>query len=225
VARSLYVKELAERIGIEETAVLEKIREASAADTAQGQPAIDLSKSKTKDAGSVNIAKQKLQGEIADRMERQIIIMLLQFPDIIPEVNNYNIIEYFENNVYKEIASGILKYEQISDNHRDTLAGAIGGKVRGRVSEIMTFINDKKQERIIAELASSEDTWDIQGCRKLIHQFIDASRGRRPNNSIEKRIRQAELNGDQKLLAKLLSEKQQIAISKQRQKMSLLQRK
>jgi DNA primase len=227
VARSLYVKELAERIGIEETAVLEEIRKASAAKTSQDRQSfyLSLSKDRANDVGSLNIANQKFQGETADRMERQIISMMLQFPDIIPEVNGRNILEYFDNDIFKDIANGILKYEQISDNHRSAPSGTFGGKVRGRVSEIMTFIDDKKQERIVAELASSEDTWDLQGCRKLIHQFIDASRGRRRNNSIEKRIQAAERSGDQELLTKLLSEKQQMAIAKQKQKMSILQRK
>jgi DNA primase len=225
VARSLYIKELAERIGVEEKAVLEKIREASAVKTAQDKQTIYPSKEETNETPSRTIAKSILQGGRASRMERQIITMLLQFPEIIPEVNDREVLEYFEDPILKEIGVAILKYEQASDDHSLQPTGALGREVRGRVSEIMTYIKDKDKEQIIAELASSEDSWDIKGCMKLINQFIDASNGRRCDNSIGKRIQEAERNGDQALLAKLLSKKQQIAVSKQKEKMSLLDRK
>jgi DNA primase len=72
VARSLYIKELAERIDVEEAAVLEKIRDASAAKTT----VVGQSENKS------------------NRMERQIITMLLQFPDIIPELNGHEVLEH-----------------------------------------------------------------------------------------------------------------------------------
>jgi hypothetical protein len=97
--------------------------------------------------------------------------------------------------------------------------------VRGRVSEIMHFINDKGKEQIIAALASREDAWDVNGCVKLINQFMDSRGNRRSKKSIEKSIQEAERKGDQELLNKLLVKKQQMAVSKQKQKMSLLYRK
>ncbi len=203
VARSLYIKELAERIDVEEAAVLEKIRDASAAKTTV-----------------VGQSERK-----SNRMERQIITMLLQFPDIIPELNSHEVLEYFEDSTLKDIGASILKYEQHAEDHGRAPAETQPKPVRGRVSEIMHFINDKGKEQIIAALASREDAWDINGCVKLINQFMDARGNRRSKKSIEKSIQEAEQKGDQELLNKLLVKKQRMAVSKQKQKMSLLYRK
>jgi DNA primase len=225
VARSLYIKELAERIGVEEKAVLEKIKEASEARATRVRRPLYLSKGETNDKGSNNILGKTLHQKKENRMERQIITMLLQFPEIIPEINDRGVLEYFKDLTLKAIGSSILKYEQTAGTFRHTPVETEGKTVRGRVSEIMTFIDDAEKERIVAALSSSEDSWDIKGCVKLINQFIEASRGYPGNNSIEKRIQEAERKGDQELLTKLLSEKQQLAVSKQKQKMSSLYRK
>jgi DNA primase len=203
VARSLYIKELAERIDVEESAVLEKIRDASVSKkTAAGSP------------------QRK-----SNRMEQQIITMLLQYPDIIPELNNYEVLEYFEDSTLKDIGVSILKYEQQTADHADQFADVRQKTVRGRVSEIMHFIHDRDKEQIIAALASREDAWDINGCMKLINQFINARGNSRTKNLIEKRIQEAEQKGDHELLNKLLVQKQKMAVSKQKQKIALLDRK
>ena len=73
--------------------------------------------------------------------------------------------------------------------------------------------------------ASREDAWDINGGVKLINQFMDARGNRRSKKSIDKSIQEAEKKGDHELLNKLLLKKQQMAVSKQKQKISLLYRK
>ncbi|UCH19972.1 MAG: DNA primase [Deltaproteobacteria bacterium] len=225
LARSLYIKELAERIGVEEKAVLEKIKEASEARATMVRRPLYLSKGETNDKGSNNISGMTLHQKKEHRMERQIITMLLQFPEIIPEINDRGVLEYFEDLTLKAIGSSIIKYEQTAGSFRHTPVETEAKTARGRVSEIMTFIDDVEKERIVAALSSSEDSWDIEGCVKLINQFIEASRGHHDKNSIEKRIQEAERRGDQELLTQLLSEKQQLAVSKQKQKMSSLYRK
>ena len=203
MARSLYIKELAERINVEETAVLEKIREAS----------------------SPKKTTARSTQRTSNRMEQQIITMLLQYPDIIPELNNNEVLEYFEDSTLKDIGVSILKYEQQAANQAGRSAEDRQKPVRGRVSEIMHVIHDREKEQIVAALASKEDAWDRTGCMKLINQFINARGNSRNKNSIEKRIQEAEQKGDQELLNKLLVQKQQMAVSKQKQKMALLDRK
>ena len=102
VARSLYIKQLAERIGIDENIVLEKVREHRS------------NKSKPE--------SQTRQGaaDKASRLEKQIIAMMLQFPAILPAIQKYDVIEYIENDILKSIGTTILenklsKTEQISE--------------------------------------------------------------------------------------------------------------
>jgi hypothetical protein len=54
---------------------------------------------------------------------------------------------------------------------------------------------------------------------------VEARGNRSRKQSIEKSIQEAEQKGDQELLNKLLVKKQQMAVSKQKQKMSLIYRK
>ncbi len=225
VARSLYIKELSERIGIAETAVLEKVREISAAKSFTDRQHIYLSNRRKNTTSSNNIRGQTLQPEKENRMERQIITMLLQFPEIIPEIDVQEVLEYFQDTTLQAIGSRILDYGKPADDYSTSAAGSDRKIVDRRVSEIMTFINDKAKERIIAELASRENFWNIKGCVKLANQYIEAGRSRRNDSAIEERIQEAERKGDRELLSKLLLEKQQMAVLKQKQKMSLLYRK
>jgi len=98
VARSLYVKQLAERIGIEENIILQEIRAG---------------------AGSKEV---KNSGKRADfvqsegsRLERQIIAMMLQFPAILPEIQKFDVIEYIDNPRLHSIATTILESRITSD--------------------------------------------------------------------------------------------------------------
>ena len=86
-------------------------------------------------------------------------------------------------------------------------------------------MRSERAQLIQRALASKEDAWDMNGCVKLINQFVDARGSRRSKKSIEKSIQEAEQKGDQELLNKLLVKKQQMAVSKHKQKMSILYRK
>jgi DNA primase len=102
VARSLYIKQLAEQIGIDEDVVLEKVRMHTSA------------KAKKDSVRRKDMANQ------GSRLEQQIIAMMLQFPAILPEIKKYHVIEYFENDSLKSIGKIILEKklssaEQISE--------------------------------------------------------------------------------------------------------------
>jgi DNA primase len=102
VARSLYIKQLAEQIGIDEDVVLEKVRMHTSA------------KAKKDSVRRKDVANQ------GSRLEQQIIAMMLQFPAILPEIKKFHVIEYFENDSLKSIGKIILEKklssaEQISE--------------------------------------------------------------------------------------------------------------
>ncbi len=175
VARLLYIKELAERIGIDETALLEKVREVSA-------------------GGRSDIAKPgadyALQNN-GNRLERRIIAMMLQFPDVLPEVDNRGLLNLFEDNMLKSIGQFILQ--------RKDRSGELA-------SELMTIIDDKDKRSIIASLAMGDDLWDRDGCLKLIAQF-ESSRYRHERKLLQE-IKDAEERNDHDLLFRLLKKKQ-----------------
>ncbi|MFO7963614.1 MAG: DNA primase [Desulfobacterales bacterium] len=94
VARSLYVKELSERIMIDEAAILQKLKNFQAA-RETGTPVMHIEK----DGAD---AKK-------NRIERRIIEMMLQFPESVDEIRAQQILEKFENGLLKSIGMIILE--------------------------------------------------------------------------------------------------------------------
>ncbi|MBT8332035.1 MAG: DNA primase, partial [Deltaproteobacteria bacterium] len=185
VARSLYVKQLAERIGIEENIILQEIR-----------------------AGTAS-KEIKYSGKTADfaqsegsRLERQIIAMMLQFPAILPEIRKFDVIEYIENSRLHSIATTILESRIASEK---------------QISEL--FIDKPDLDRLISSLAMVEESWEKDGCLKLIAQFVKNGQRRRDRQVLDQ-IRAAEKMNDQETLAKLLKKKQQLAMRSQKQKLA-----
>jgi hypothetical protein len=61
-----------------------------------------------------------------------------------------------------------------------------------------------------------EDAWEKNGCLKLIAQFIKNSQKRRDRRILDE-IKAAEEQNDQEKLAKLLKQKQKLAVRSQKQ--------
>lgn len=181
VDRSLYVKELAERIGINEAAILEKIRD-------------NTESNKIKRGSEHSFYKGMVSAQApSKRIEQRVIAMMLQFPFIVPEIRKRDLLECFDDDILKSIGRTILK---------------LSGDSEVQVSEIISLI-DKKEESIIASLAMEDISWDQEGAFKLIHQF-EASKSRRGQGLLDK-IKAAEAEGDLEGLNHLLKEKNIIA--------------
>jgi DNA primase len=187
VARALYIKQLAERIGLEENIILEKVRE-------------DSSEKDKKDSRS---QKDKTDQK-GDRLEQQIIAMMLQFPAILSEIKRYNVIEFIENRHLQSIGKTILK-QQISSVEQ--------------VSELLSLIDNPEQQRLISALAMVEESWDKSGCLKLIIQFVKKGQKRRDRQILD-RIKAAEKENDQETLNRLLREKQKLAVRSQNHRLT-----
>ncbi len=226
VARSLYVKELSERLGIDETAILEKVRDISAKNKAK-ESKIGLKPiypSNLQKKGKKSEYYGRTSNESKNRIERQIIAMMLQFPKILHEIKERDVLDCFVDSNLKSIGQSILDYKEKLYNH-DRAPGDEHEFANGnRVSEFMNFIDDQEKKSIITSLALEEESWELEGCIKLITQFVETSRNRRSKGFIEKQIKEAEEKNDQELLIKLLIEKQNMAVLKQKQKMALLNR-
>ncbi len=90
--RSLYVKELAETLNIDEKAVLEKVREYYLNNNTQ----------------TLIHSKEDEKNLESDRREEQIISMMLNYPEVIPIIKSTDVTKYFYSEKLKHIARQIL---------------------------------------------------------------------------------------------------------------------
>lgn len=210
VAQALYIKQLAERIGIAENAVLERIREVSFVKSGIGPY---RTFSQVAFSGSPVPGEKEPVSELtaavdtnADRIERKIIAMMIQFPEIIPNVNFYKILELFTNEILRNIGLFVLDFNLTSTE---------------QISELMSQIDDGQTQALVASLAMGDDIWNKKGCLRLINKFVENGRKLRDGGLLEEQIKAAEKDKDHALLLKLLSKKQKMAERCEKQKMAI----
>jgi len=178
VARSLYVRDLAERVAVDEIEILNKINAVSSVryDDFSGGPA----------------ERSIVRGY---KLERKIIAMMLQFPQILPEIHQRNILEYFEDTMLQSLGQTILKHGNLRDSE-------------GHLSDIMNFFTDNRLKNIAASLAiEKKDSWTREACMTLIAQF-ESGIIRDENKLLQKEIKAADEGDNDKLLLELLRKKQ-----------------
>ena len=215
VAQALYIQKLAERTGIAENAVLERIRDVSAqkpkrrvADAGLPASTDPARRSGAGEPGSGG--KRSAMVDRGNRFERQIIAMMLQYPDVIPEIKISKALDYFENTTLKNIGEFILKSNLTST---------------GQVSELMSRVDDEEKQTLIASLAMGDESWNMKGCLRLLGKFVEKGQKLRDRGVLEEQIRAAEKSNDHDLLLKLLNQKQKMAERSEKQKMAILSEK
>lgn len=215
VAQALYIQKLAERMGIAENAVLERIREVSAqksklriADDGPSESADPTHRTGLREPGPGS--KRSPMVDTENRFERQIIAMMLQYPDIIPEVKIYKALNYFESITLKNIGEYILKSNFTSTD---------------QVSELMSRVDNEQKQTLIASLAMGDESWNMKGCLSLLGKFVEKGQKLRDRGVLEEQIRAAEKSNDHDLLLKLLNQKQKMAERSDKQKMAILSMK
>lgn len=179
IARSLYIRELAHRIGVDEAAVLERVK------AIQAGPGRGETQTKT-GSGSRNVHSHSRFPE----MEKQIVAMMLQFPDILDDCKDVKVVDYLENEELRFLGQKIMDYQ---------------GDPQVMASVLMACSDTEYQRQAIASLAIGDIPWVYKNCVNLIHQFIGNRKKR--DNALSERIRQAEENKDHDLLLKLMHEK------------------
>ena len=215
VAQGLYIQKLAERLGIAENAILERISQISARITERGY-ANDGPPASADPARRSDVMKSASEGQlsqmvdIGNRFERQIIAMMLQFPDSLPEVDKLSTLNYFENKTLKNLGEFIL---------RSNLTSA------DRVSELMSRVDSEQKQTLIASLAMGDESWNLKGCLQLLGKFVENGQKLRDSGALEEQIRAAEKSNDHDLLIKLLNQKQKMAERSEKQKMAILSEK
>ncbi|NOY70068.1 MAG: DNA primase [Deltaproteobacteria bacterium] len=198
VARSEYAGYLADRIGADPNAVMEKIREnsgrmASNPETYRG--GYGLGPEKGSGAG------QDLTG--SRRIERMIIAMMIQHPASIADIVQKEILEMFTDLHLKEIGQEIVKFPP---------------SAHGDISLLMNHLEDEDDQRLVASMAMGgagamgglgamgEMRWKEKSCNRIIEQFLAGCS--KKSNDLVCRIRAAEENNDHELIRQLLTEKQ-----------------
>ncbi len=194
--KSLYRKELAERLDIDESAILHKVRDHDKKknDTRPWVPGNDAMMSASN--GSCSYAENETETAKA-KFERRLIAMMLQFPDIIPEIETRRLPDFFENSRLKALGYSILKHYADSDGH---------------VAKLIGQLKDKRVHAIATSLAIEEQSWSYEGCLKLIDQFESGIKHH--ERILLRKIKEAETKGDDVNLIQLLAEKQKYARNK-----------
>jgi len=186
VARSLRVKHLAERIGVDETVLFQKIQSTapSPAKAAwlQGRP------------GMIEAPKPPPARGETYRIERQMVAMMLQFPEMIADIKRRRLLDHFTDPVLAEIGRGII-------DHFATVDSDVAG--------LVSRWDDPEKKAMVARLSLTDEHWDRDGCMNLMTQFERTIR--RKDKALQMRIEAAEKSDDVDLLAVLLREKQQQA--------------
>jgi DNA primase len=197
VERSLYIKDLAERMGVDEIAIKEKVRKASTAGLYQHPVAGAKPPPVNKNTGTGK----------GLRLEKQIIAMTLQYPEIVPELIKRKIFDFFEDKNLRSIGKMvILNYtSQIGD----PVLPVQPKNNAGRIADILATIDDPEIRRTVISLIIEEVGWDDKGCYKLLSQFENSCKRR--DHTLLKEIRAAEQNNDHALLLQLLKQMKQKA--------------
>ncbi len=222
VARSLYVKMVAEQLEIDETALLEKLRQKEARSVSRfaHRPA------NISPAGDKRIFNDA-RAEVHGRLDRQIITMMLQVPDICPTIAKLQALSCLDNQRLLRIGQVIL-----SCYHRST-ARSNPGESRNLtelkpelwIADILASLADENDRQLVADMAIRDEAWTIEGCEKQVMYFVEMTHKNRLQQDIDSRIKEAVHNRDEKLVNKLLIEKQSQAIKREKRKMELINRK
>lgn len=172
------IKEIAERTGIDESAIQEKIREISPRGPFRAKPVESFSYS-------------------GNKFEKRLIAMMLQFPEIIPELVEKNLIEYISDPLLKSTGNDILFCYRDLENAQE--------QIKDLPSIVLMAADNDEKKRLIAAFSIQKEEWDLEGCRKFIGQ-IERNQKRDNLRLLRQRMKAAEERGEHELLRKLTKE-------------------
>ncbi len=177
--RSLYVKELAEKLSIDEKAVLEKVRE-------------QFVSKNNKNTNLLKVQQDQVKLK-SDRREEQMISIMLNYPEIINVIKDKDVIDYFYSEKLKQLATKII---------------TIDPEKEAFITHVMAQIKNTDNQELIASLAmndifSEEDIHDT--ALSLINRIIKIRK--KQENTLTSKIISAEKGCDSELM-ELLKQKQ-----------------
>ncbi len=190
VARTVYIKALAERVGVDEGAILEKVKNVIKRRSA-GRSAAPAHST----PGEPDKAPPDFTGSA--QRERAIIAMMIHAPDTIAEIDRRQVLDYFDNALLQAVGWLILENRRLVQE--------------GRLGDLPDMALDDNQKHVITSLTVGDElcNWEdsAAGCRRLVDQVIENRRHRR--DSLTRMIKSAEETKDQKLDDLLRAKKEQ----------------
>jgi DNA primase len=187
LVRSVYVRDLAERLNIDESAIVDKIRR-----TARQSNAVTVAAT-SKENGSFSGDRIEKSSGISElfRIERQIIAMMIHAPELVEHIETEGVLNYFYDRRLRKIGDLILSRP---------------ASARHDLNGLMHDLDDPELRELAASLAMESGNWGTQSCRTLINQYIGANQRR--GDTLLNRIREAGNCNDLDLQFSLLKEKQ-----------------
>ncbi len=171
IKKSLYIKYLSEVLNIKESALREKIG---------------------KNSKTNKSVKQKKIISDWDKVEEKIVVMMLNFQEILDEIEKHDIVNMFEHPVLKDIAKKILE---------------------NRGKDLIQKVDEEEKRGIINSFFLKDEKWNLLGAKKLLNQFILNFEKKR-NLQLLKDIKEAQDSGDKKLLMELLAKQRDKHLNK-----------
>jgi DNA primase len=198
VARALYIQQLAERIGLDETVIRERLK-------AHGAPAASVRAGERADG-----ADGPRPNATVEPFEQRIIAMMLQFPEIIPEIVNAAVLEHFLDPLLTSAGETLLRHRFGSPD---------------QLPDLLARLEEGPLKQTLVALALSEERWTHRGCVAFLRRFIDSRQKQVGARSMQAAIEAAERERNEAEVMRLLSEKQKMAVRREKQKMSVLREK
>ncbi len=200
VARALYVKLLAERIQLPESVILQRLSEHAGRD---GHRPPEPS------ARPASRPDTRRGGEHA-RFEQRIIAMMIQFPEVIGEIEERGILSYFSDPVLRSIG--------------DLLVGR-QYRACDQLPELLSNVEDEGLKQRVASLAMGEASWSPKGCQVLLNRYLELRQQHRIIQPLQREIETAERANDDAELLRLLGEKHKMALKREKRKATVLRDK
>jgi DNA primase len=178
VARALYVQELAERLNIEEGAILEKIEQ--------------IRKKSAMGEGARAPRETKVVIDGRKRLELQLVAMMMRYPSVVQEIADRNYLAAFESEYLRHIAQTIVDKSFSGNDH---------------TADLISTIENPEYRNLMAKMAMVDSQWDRHDCDRLLLQFEKRVK-RQNSADLQRQIEAAENKGDFELLGELLRRKQ-----------------
>lgn len=201
VAKSLHIRHLSERLEVDESAVIERVK------TAAGQAARISGRNAPKAGAGIpgGPAESADAGSHpARRLEKQVISMMLKCGEILPVIENRGILDYIEDDLIRSVGYLILKHPPSED---------------GDITELMNHLTDPRQQTLVASLAiedlnwdTEEARWDTRYCKMLIDKLKKSKSQEKA--VLLKQIKAAEESNNREILTKLLKQKQDQSVKR-----------
>lgn len=186
-ARSLYVRGLAEQLGIDESAVLERVR--NVVSTQGGGQPVSL-------PGNGDLSDPDDSGETLEsyRREEQMLAMIIQHPGVGREALNQGVLDHFYCERFRRI--GRIVAEQ--DGNEGMMA-----------ADLMAAMADDQDRQLVASLAMMDGGLEGDVLEKAVFLMKRIVKVRvKTENTLANQIRRAEQGGDSRLPFELLKKRQ-----------------